>query len=77
MKASDEKLKLRDPKELNTVKLKDEIIRKKQVKFESLCPNHAFYFNCTNLILKDYCPFEHVEDCRKAYFTQTEYIERG
>ena len=29
MKASEEKLKLRDPKELNTVKLKDEIIRKK------------------------------------------------
>ena len=77
MRASDDKLRLRDPSDINTVKLRDETIRKKQIKFESLCPNYAFYFQCTNLILKGYCPYEHIEDCRKAYMTQIDYIERG
>ena len=52
MKASDEKLKLRDPADFNTVKLKDLIIRKKEIKFDSLCPMHGFYLSCTNLFLK-------------------------
>ncbi len=77
MRASDDKLKIREPSDFTTVKLKDEIIRKKKIRFESLCPNHAFYLNCSNLILKNYCPFEHIEDCRKAYFCQTDYVERG
>ena len=69
MKASDEKLKLRDPTDFTTVKLRDETIRKKEVKFDSLCPMHAFFYSCSNLILKDYCPYVHNEDCRKAYHT--------
>ena len=67
MKASDNMLKLRDPYDFNTVKLRDETTRKKKIKFKSLCPTYAFYYQCTNLILKGYCPYEHVEDCRKAY----------
>ena len=37
----------------------------------------AFGFSCSNLILKDYCPYFHVEDCKKAFMTQTDFIERG
>ena len=44
MKASDNMLKLREPSEFNTVKLRDEIVRKKKIKFESLCPTFAFYY---------------------------------
>ena len=33
MKASDEKLKLRGPTDFRTVKLRDETIRKKEVKY--------------------------------------------
>ena len=69
MVASDAKLKLRESTDFNTVKLKDEVIRKKEIKFDSLCPMYTFYYSCTNLILKDYCPFVHNEDFRKAYFT--------
>ena len=38
---------------------------------------HAFYYSCTNEILKNHCPYEHQEDCRKAYHTQIQYVERG
>ena len=44
MKASDAMLKLRDPADFKTIKLRDEIIRKKRIRFESLCPTFAFYF---------------------------------
>ena len=37
----------------------------------------GYYYSCTNMILKDYCPYHHVEDVRKAFHTQTNYIEEG
>ena len=67
MRPSEEMLKLRNPNDFNISKLKDEVTKKKEIKFDSLCPMFAFYFPCTNLILKDYCPYQHIEDCRKAY----------
>ena len=30
-----------------------------------------------NKILKQYCPYEHIEDCRKAFRVQEEAIEDG
>ena len=77
IRPSDEKLKLREPAELISSKLKDEAVRKKQIKFQSLCPMFAYYYACTNMILKDYCPYYHTEDVRKAFFVQTEFIEKG
>ena len=44
MRASDAMLKLRDPADFKTVKLRDETIRKNKIRFESLCPTFAFYF---------------------------------
>jgi len=32
---------------------------------------------CVNEITKDWCPFLHIEDCRKAYSRQEKYFEDG
>ena len=77
MKPSDERFELRQPSDFNINKLKDEMVRRKQVKYDVLCPLFAFYFECPNLILKDYCPYLHIEDCRKAYRVTMDYVERG
>ena len=37
----------------------------------------SFYYNCTNEILKGYCPYEHHEDSRKTYHNQIDTIEDG
>ena len=52
-------------------------MRKKKIKFDSLCPMYSHYYDCTNEILKDYCPYHHQEDARKAYYEQIKYIEAG
>ena len=77
IRISDEMLTLREPSDFVGNKLKDQVVRMKQIKFESLCPMFGHYYSCTNLVLKDYCAYYHVEDVRKAYFTQSDYAERG
>ena len=42
-----------------------------------MCTAFAFYFPCANQILKDYCPYRHDEDVRKAYRLCMEQVERG
>ena len=68
MKPSDDKLMMRKPEDIPTMKLRDEAVRKKKIKFDALCPMYGHYYDCTNLILKGYCPYYHMNDARKAYY---------
>ena len=77
MRVSKDKLNLRRPEEIATTKLRDEMVRLKEIKYDALCPMFAFYYPCSNLILKNYCPFVHNEDCRKGYAMQMNQIEEG
>ena len=74
---SEEKLKIREPSDILTIKLRDQTVRTKKIKFEALCPQFSFFFPWTNEILKGYCPYIHIEDCRKAYHHQINRIEDG
>ena len=60
-----------------TMKRREEQIKARNFKYEALCPYHAFYNPCPNLIKNDYCPYWHVEDCRKAYFAVEEKYAQG
>ena len=71
------KLRQREPSEIISTKLRDETVRRKCLKFDTMCPLFGFYYPCTNLILKNYCPFQHVEDVRKAYLIQIQSINEG
>ena len=53
----EDRLKMREPSEIVSTKLRDETIRKKQLKFDTMCPQFGFFYPCTNRILKGYCPF--------------------
>ena len=77
MRATDASLKKRLPSEIMTTKLKDENIRKRIIKYDTMCPLFGIFQPCTNLIFKDYCPYQHCEDVRKAYKMQISQIEDG
>ena len=60
-----------------TIKRRDQQIKSREIKYEALCPNHAFYNPCINLIKNNYCPYWHIEDCRKAYCVSEECFQNG
>ena len=77
MKISKEQLKKREPSEIVLTKVRDEAIRIKEIKFNQMCPFFVYYFPCTNLILKDYCPYQHCKDVRKAVLMHNRGINEG
>ena len=68
MKTSDAKIAKIPTTKIFTMKRKEEQIKQREIKYEALCPHHAFYNPCSSMIRNDYCPYYHIEDCRKAYF---------
>ena len=42
-----------------------------------MCPHFFYYSPCINLIGKDWCPFQHIVDVRKAAQRQEEYFQNG
>ena len=77
MKIDENKLKLINHKKIPINKLKDEALRLQQVKFNAQCPYFGHFYPCLNKITKNYCPYDHIGDCRKAFSKFNEGVEEG
>ena len=58
-------------------KLRDLIMKANKVKTNVICPNYGFDLPCPNLLLRDYCPNNHIPAIKKAWQIQTEAIMSG
>ena len=60
-----------------TQKRKDQQVKERRIKYDAMCPHFSYYSPCINLIGKDWCPFQHIVDVRKAAQRQEEYFQNG
>ena len=63
--------------ETTRLKLKDLIMKANQIKTDLMCPNYGYNLPCPNLLLRDYCPNNHLPAIKKAWQIETEAIMCG
>ena len=77
MICDNENLKNIDHKNIFTTKRKDEAIKIQNITYKAQCPYFGFFYPCISKILKNHCPYEHIEDVRKAFKYQEDQITDG